>query len=390
MNTPSSSCHMDWLRLWRLVQQSAQSMDLLLQAFSSPAEALAADARAWRAIGIAPQKAHRLMQWQAGQDPELQREMDEGVAADMAWAEMPGQHLLTRDEEIYPRLLREIADPPPLLFLHGDIALTDFPQVAIVGSRRPAVAGRDDARALAAELASAGLVITSGLARGIDAAAHAGTLHANGKTIAVLGAGIDQIYPKENARLQAAIVERGGLLLSEFRPGTPPLSAHFPRRNRIISGLSLGVLVVEAALESGSLITARLAAEQGRLVWALPGSRHHAQSQGCLRLIREGATMVTQGRHILSDLPPLLGLFTEAPAALRQTARPALEKNVRKVLEALGQECRHADWLITATGQSPAEVLRALSVLELHGYIEAVAGGYECRPLADGPAYPVG
>lgn len=386
MNTPSSPAQLDWLRLWRLVQQSAQSTGLLLQAFSSPTEALAADATAWRAIGIAPQKAHRLTQWRAGQDPELQREMDEGVAADLAWAETPGQHLLTCDQALYPRLLREIADPPPLLFLHGDIALTDFPQVAVVGSRKPSVAGREDAEALAGELAAAGLVITSGLARGIDAAAHAGALRAAGKTIAVMGAGIDQVYPKENARLQAAIIERGGLLLSEFRPGTPPLSANFPRRNRIISGLSLGVLVVEAALESGSLITARLAAEQGRLVWALPGSRHHAQAQGCLRLIREGASMVTQSRHILSDLPPLLGLFREPPQPPRNAARPPLERNVRRVLEAMGQECRHADWLICATGQSPAEVLRALSVLELHGYIEAVPGGYESRPLMQGSA----
>ncbi len=386
MNTSPSSLPVDWLRLWRLVQQSAQSADLLLQAFSSPAEALAADAASWRAIGVAPQKAQRLTQWRAGQDPELQREMDEGIAADLAWAETPGQQLLIRDQEAYPRLLREIADPPPLLFLHGDGALTDLPQVAVVGSRRPSVAGRDDAGALAAELASAGLVVTSGLARGIDAAAHAGALRASGKTIAVLGAGIDQIYPKENARLQAAILERGGLLLSEFRPGTPPLAAHFPRRNRIISGLSLGVLVVEAAMESGSLITARLAAEQGRLVWALPGSRHHAQAQGCLKLIREGACMVTQSRHILADLPPLLGLFRDAAPLEGQTTRPVLDRNVRRVLEAMGQERRHADWLIAATGQAPAEVLRALAVLELQGYIEAVPGGYESRPLMQRPA----
>lgn len=384
MNISSASEQVHWLCLWRLLQQSAQSMDLLLQAFSSPEQALAMDAAAWRAIGIAPQKAHRLTQWQTGRDPELQREMDQGLAADLAWTEVPGQHLLTRSQEAYPRLLREIADPPPLLFLHGDIALIDFPQVAVVGSRRPSVAGREDAGALAGELAAAGLVVTSGLARGIDAAAHAGALRASGKTVAVLGAGIDQVYPKENARLQSAILERDGLLLSEFRPGTVPLPANFPRRNRIISGLSLGVLVVEAALDSGSLITARLAAEQGRLVWALPGSRHHALAQGCLKLIREGASMVTQSRHILSDLPPMLGLFSEVPPVSAETRRPALERSVHKVLEAMGQECRHADWLIAATGQAPAEVLRALSVLELQGYIEAVPGGYEARPYRQG------
>ncbi|MDQ8036425.1 MAG: DNA-processing protein DprA [Pedobacter sp.] len=381
MTTYDSATAPDWLRLWRLLEQSSQSAHFLLQVFSSPAAALMADGAAWRAAGVAPQKVRRLELWRQGKDPELQREMDEGVAADIAWSEAAGQRLLTLDDADYPRFLREIADPPPLLFLRGNGDLTDFPQVALVGSRQPSVNGREDAVVLAAELASSGLVITSGLARGIDAAAHAGCLRAGGKTIAVLGAGVDQVYPRENSRLQAAILERDGLLLSEFRPGTPPLPQHFPRRNRIISGLSLGVLVVEAALESGSLITARLAAEQGRMVWALPGSRHHAQSQGCLKLIREGATMVTQSRHILSDLPPMLGLYHEVEAPTPKSKRPRLERQVQLVLEAMGQECRHADWLIAATGQPAAAVLSALSVLEMEGLVVAVPGGYERLPL---------
>lgn len=380
MTISRSEAALDWLRFWCLLQQSVQSAHLLLQAFSSPATALAADAVAWRAAGVAPQKAARLELWRSGEDPELQREMDEGVAADLAWCESPGHVLVSIEQSNYPRLLREIADPPPLLFLRGDADLVDFPQLAIVGSRNPSLTGKEDAAAFASELARAGLTITSGLARGIDAAAHAGCLRADGKTVAVLGAGADQIYPRENARLQEAILAQGGLLLSEFRPGTPPLPANFPRRNRIISGLALGVLVVEAALESGSLITARLAAEQGRLVWALPGSRHHAQAQGCLKLIREGVTAVTQSRHILADLPPLLGLYheelvlTPPPVAVH----PPLDKSVKRVLDALGRERRHADWLITATGQSPAMVLQALSLLELAGLIAAVPGGYEC------------
>lgn len=381
MMTYNSAAGVDWLRLWRILEQSSQSAHFLLQAFSSPAAALLAESAAWRAAGVAPQKVRRLELWRQGKDPELQREMAEGVAADLAWSEVAGQRLLTLDDPDYPRLLREIADPPPLLFLHGNEGLTDFPQVALVGSRQPSVHGREDAAALAAELASSGLVITSGLARGIDAAAHAGCLRVGGKTIAVLGAGADQVYPRENARLQTAILERGGLLLSEFRPGTPPLAQHFPRRNRVISGLSLGVLVVEAALESGSLITARLAAEQGRMVWALPGSRHHAQSQGCLKLIREGATMVTQSRHILSDLPPMLGLYREMDVPSPKSSGPKLERQVQVVLEAMGQECRHADWLITATGQSPAAVLSALSILEMEGLVVAVPGGYERLPM---------
>ena len=379
MNTLTTAQAVDWLRLWRLVQQSSQSTAALLQAFSSPSQALAADAAAWRAIGVSPQKAARLDGWRHGDDPELQREMDEGVAADLAWSESPGQSLITIDQPVYPRLLREIPDPPPLLFLKGNGDLMDFPQVAIVGSRHPSITGREDAAAFAEELAQAGLVVTSGLARGVDAAAHAGCIKAGGSTIAVLGAGADRIYPRENSHLHESILGAGGLIVSEFRPGTPPLAPHFPRRNRIISGLSLGVLVVEAALESGSLITARLAGEQGRLVWALPGSRHHAQAQGCLRLIREGVTAVTQSRQILADLPPLLGLFRDelrlAPSP--SAAHPALEKNVRRVLDALGRERRHPDWLITATGQSPAMVLQALSVLEMAGYVAAVPGGYE-------------
>ncbi|MDI1301629.1 MAG: DNA-processing protein DprA [bacterium] len=381
MNNLSPAAVIDWLRLWRLLQQSSSSASALLDAFATPAAALAASPAQWRALGIAPASAQRLAYWRAGNDPELAREMDERVAADLAWCEAPGHALLTLDDADYPPLLREIADPPPLLFLKGDAALLALPQVAIVGSRQPSLAGKADAQAFAGQLAGVGLVITSGMARGIDASAHAGALRAAGRTIAVLGTGADRPYPRENGRLYEEIVARGGLIVSEFLPGALPLAMHFPRRNRIISGLSLGVLVVEAAPESGSLITARLAADQGRSVWALPGSRHHAQAQGCLLLIREGATAVTTTTHILEDLPPMMGFLraqagtgSAGPAA---PSLPPLQGDVLSVLEALGYERRHADWLITTTGQPPASVLRALSVLELAGLIAAVPGGYE-------------
>lgn len=378
MNMISSAAAMDWLRLWRLLQQSSPSAAALLDAFGSPAAALAATPAQWRALGLAPARAQRLAQWHAGKDPELTREMDETVAADLAWCEADGQRLLTRDDADYPPLLREIADPPPLLFLRGDMSLLTLPQVAIVGSRNPSLAGKTDAQVFAHELSGIGLAITSGMARGIDASAHAGALRAGGKTIAVLGTGVDRPYPRENSRLYEEILARGGLIISEFLPGTPPLGMHFPRRNRIISGLSLGVLVVEAAPESGSLITARLAAEQGRSVWALPGSRHNSQAQGCLKLIREGATAVTSTAHILADLPPMMGFLREQTTmSMARPALPALENDVLSVLEAMAYERRHADWLINATQQSPASVLRALSVLELAGLITAVPGGYE-------------
>jgi DNA processing protein len=381
MQTIPPAPSVDWLRLWRLVQQSSITTNKLLRHFGSPAVALAATPSEWRALGLSSARAERLASWQYGDDPELAREMAEGVAADLAWCEAPGQSLLTLDQPDYPPLLREIDDPPPLLFLKGDASILHLPQLAVVGTRHPSLTGRSDAEAFAGELARAGLIITSGMARGVDAAAHQGAVRSGGKTVAVLGTGADRPYPRENTRLYQGIVQAGGLIVSEFLPGTQPLAMHFPRRNRLISGLSLGVLVVEAAPESGSLITARLAAEQGRMVWALPGSRHNVQAQGCLRLIREGVTAVTEVQQILGDLPPMLGVLREQAARpSRETPAPEVSRELRLVLEALGQEPRHPDWLISALGRPPAAILRALSQLEIAGLIASVPGGYERVP----------
>jgi DNA processing protein len=303
--------------------------------------------------------------------------MDEGVTADLAWCEAPGQSLLLACDPGYPPLLREIADAPPLLFLKGEADALVLPQLAIVGTRQPTLTGTEDAHGFAAELAGAGLAITSGMARGIDACAHAGALAASGRTVAVLGTGPDLRYPRGNGRLYDAVLAGGGLIVSEFLPGTPPLPAHFPRRNRVISGLSLGVLVVEAAPESGSLITARLAAEQGRPVWALAGSRHNPQARGCLHLIREGASAVSSAGHILADLPPLLGFLRQQLAAPPAAAAPEPDAEARQVLAALGCERRHPDWLVAATGMAPSAVLKALTRLEVAGRVAAVPGGYE-------------
>ena len=380
----------DWLRLWRLLQQSSLRFHRALTAFADPAIALSATTADWRAAGIGSSAVTRLQHWQQRQDPELQRELDEGVAADMAWGERVGQHILTLNSTDYPALLREIPDAPPLLFLRGEAALLGLPQLAIVGSRHPSHSGLADARDFAADLSRAGLVITSGLASGIDGAAHTGALRAGGRTIAVLGTGADRPYPREHQRLYGEIVESGSLIVSEYLPGTPPLAHHFPRRNRIISGLSLGVLVVEAAPESGSLITARLAAEHGRTVWALPGSRHHAQARGCLQLIRDGASLVTETAHILEDLPALVGWLREqltlpipevtAERAVVPTVVPAPDSTSRQLLTLLGQECRHADWLIAMSGLAPATVLQVLFQLEMSGLVASVPGGYERLP----------
>lgn len=379
MTLVSSAPAADWLRLWRLLHQSQRSMAALLSVFPSPGDALRGSPAQWRQAGVAPAQAQRLERWQRGDDPELQRDMQEGSLAALHWCETPGQGLLAIDHADYPALLREIPDPPPLLFWRGNPALLDLPQLAVVGSRQPSLAGKTDAATLAQELAAAGLVITSGLARGIDAAAHEGALAAGGRTVAVLGTGVDQVYPRGNRQLFERIVAEDGLLLSEYQPGTLPLAPHFPRRNRLISGLCLGVLVVEAAPESGSLITARLAAEQGRLVWALPGSRHHPQSRGCLQLIREGAMLVTDTRQMLADLPPMTGWLRQQCEAPALPNRPPVELSptARALLDALGCECRHADWLIDATGQPPALALRELTALEMAGLVAAVPGGYE-------------
>lgn len=377
---------LDWLRLWRLLQQSSRRFHRALAAFSEPGQALAATPVAWRAAGIGDSAVRRLQLWQGGDDPALQRELDETVASDLAWSESPGQGLLTLASPDYPALLREIPDAPPLLFLRGDASLLALPQLAIVGSRHPSHTGLSDARDFAADLVRAGLVITSGLASGIDGAAHAGALRAGGRTIAVLGTGADRAYPREHHRLYGEMLDRGSLIVSEFVPGTPPLAPHFPRRNRIISGLSLGVLVVEAAPESGSLITARLAADHGRPVWALPGSRHHAQARGCLQLIRDGASLVTETAHILEDLPALVGWLREQlvlpvePDVALPAPATAPDASSRQLLALLGQECRHADWLIAMSGLAPAVVLRALSQLEMAGLVASVPGGYERLP----------
>ena len=396
----------DWLRLWRLVRQAEPALRTLRAHFPSPAAALAAAPDHWRELRVAEPHVERLTAWQYGDDPALGAPFEAAVAADLAWCEAEGQGLLALEHPAYPPQLRHISGPPPLLFFRGRVELLAEPQLAVVGTRHPSLTGRADAEAFAGELARAGLVVTSGLARGIDAAAHQGALRAGGTTVAVLGTGADRPYPRENGRLCLAIIERGGLVVSEFLPGEPPLAMHFPRRNRIISGLSLGVLVVEAAPESGSLITARHAADQGRLVWALPGSRHNVQARGCLDLIREGAITVTDVPQLLQDLQSQLEPSRRERAASAQRPLPLpapagplppapvpapvpeaeleleleLEPGLRLVLGALGEEARHPDAIIDLTGANPVAVLRALSRLEIAGHIAAVPGGYARRP----------
>jgi DNA processing protein len=262
--------------------------------------------------------------------------------------------------------------------VQGDRALLARPQLAVVGSRNPTPVGRQNATAFARALAQAGLGITSGLALGIDTAAHQGALDAGGTTLAVAGTGLDRVYPPRNRALAHAIAARGALV-SEFAVGAGPRAEHFPRRNRLISGMSLGVLVVEAALQSGSLITARLAGEQGREVFALPGSIHSPLARGCHALIRQGAKLVETAQHILEELGPLARAATTAAAPDRRLV-PGLAPLEAQLLECLGYEATHIDALIERSGLTPDAVSSILLALELRGVVLAGPAGYQRAP----------
>ncbi|MDE2148689.1 MAG: DNA-processing protein DprA [Gammaproteobacteria bacterium] len=293
------------------------------------------------------------------------------VERDLAFLAQPDCALITWDDPRYPPQLREIQLPPPALFVRGCVELLGAAQLAIVGSRSATPQGKQDARCFAAELSAAGLVITSGLALGIDGAAHRGALEAGRPTVAVCGNGLDRVYPARHRELAHAIAETGALV-SEFPPGTPPKAEHFPRRNRIISGLALGVLVVEAAPASGSLITARLAAEQGREVFAVPGSIHSPRARGCHALIRDGAKLVETSADVLEELrlpAPAAAAAAQPPAA----ATPADPLQAR-ILEAIGDAAVSVDTLIQSLDEPPQRLHPALLALELDGAIVAGPG----------------
>lgn len=350
---------------------------------------VAALAAAGSIQALASASASRLAAW--GLPPDTRRALDEPadparLAADRAWLECPGQRLLTFDDPAYPARLRQLADPPAALWLRGRAELLAEPQLAIVGSRNPSHDGRDIAEAFAAHLSRAGLVITSGLAEGIDGAAHRGALQAGGDTVAVLGCGPDVVYPAVNRALAEDIATRG-LLVSEHPPGTPPLRHHFPARNRLIAALTLGVLVVEAATRSGSLITARLAGDLGREVFAIPGSIHNPMARGCHQLIREGAKLVESGEDVLSELAGALGawlrpaspeVIVAAAAELHAAPTPAPDApdpEYRKLLSAMEFAPLTIDQLAARTGLTPGALSSMLLILELQGAVESRPGG---------------
>jgi DNA processing protein len=295
-------------------------------------------------------------------------EVAQSVARSLAWASEPGHWVITLADEVYPRLLLEIADPPPLLYARGRVELLQRAALAIVGSRNATLQGEANAQTLARALSEAGLTVVSGLALGIDAAAHRGGLAGPGSTIAVLGTGIDVVYPSRNAPLAAEIAERG-LLLSEFPLGTAPAAQNFPRRNRLISGLARGCLVVEAALASGSLITARAAADQGREVFAIPGSIHSPLAKGCHALIKSGAKLVESAEDVLAELAGF------RPSGYASTTKQIPTGTETGLLAHMGHDPVDVDSLCSRAGMSAEQVSSELLRLELDGRVAALPGG---------------
>lgn len=304
------------------------------------------------------------------------------VRADLEWADRHQVQVIDTDHELYPELLREIKRPPPVLYVAGDPAQLSFPQVAVVGSRNPTPSGRGAAFDFSKSLAAAGFTVTSGLALGIDAAAHQGALACQGKTVAVLGTGIDQVYPRRNKALADQIVQSGGALVSEFPLGITAQPSNFPQRNRIISGLSYGTLVVEAAVRSGSLITARFALQQNRELFAIPGSIHNPLAKGCHELIKQGAKLAESADDIVEELKGFLQMKWEQLSLDSITSADFIADEIVAneqedvVLQQLGYEPTSIDDLADRTRLPVGEVMACLLTLELKGLVANIGTGY--------------
>jgi DNA processing protein len=372
--------HMDavsltaWLTLQAVDGVGDRTLVRMVQAFGSPEAVLAASADDLVGRGCTPEMAANVRQ---GPDAKVRQQIDRQVKT----VERLRIRVLTIFDRTYPERLRTIADPPPLLYVTGRLTQDDHVAVAIVGGRRATPVGRSVTEEIARDLAAAGVTIVSGLARGIDASAHRGALAAKGRTIAVLGCGIDRTYPPEHDALRRSI-ESHGAVISELPVGAPPQSHHFPRRNRIISGLSLGVLVSEAATDSGSLITAKLALEQGREVFAVPGSVREAECRGSNALIRDGAKLTERAQDILEEILPQVETRLRASAS-GETSQGAwrgdLEGEDALVYDALSYEAQAVDAVIERTGLSPAKVVSVLLSLELRGRVRQLPGQHYIR-----------
>jgi DNA processing protein len=362
------------LILMRAPALSGARLFALSTEHGSSSNILRAGVSAWRDAGLTPQCIEFLRAAHV-----------DSVDIERRWLERANRRLVMLGSTLYPALLQQIPDAPLGLFVSGDPDLLSTPQLAIVGSRNPTPYGRELAESFARHLSSCGLTITSGLATGIDAASHRGALAGSGATLAVCGTGLDVVYPVSSTKLAEEILQHG-VMVSEFPPGTPARKHHFPQRNRIISGLSLGTLVVEATLHSGSLITARLAGDQGREVFAIPGSIHNPMAKGCHQLIRQGAKLVDSAQDILVELGPLAATLsitaqpdTPNPCDLQGNSQARLDKDGKILLDALGFEPLGVDHLVVRTGLKADVVASALLILELDGRIESYPGGLYVR-----------
>ena len=360
-----------WLALWRVKGVGAKTYLHVLQHFSSPSHIFSASTDQLKKSGLSSKITTQIKQFDWTE-----------IEQDLAWLVNHDCHVMCWNDDDYPALLREIPDPPPVLFIRGDRSLLSSLQIALVGSRNPTPTAAKTAHDFANNLASFGLTVTSGLALGIDYAAHQGALAAKGVTIAVAATGLDRVYPAKHKLLAENIITSGALV-SEFPIGTRPQPGYFPRRNRIISGMSLGVLVVEAAIKSGSLVTARHAMEQGRDVFAIPGSIHNPLTKGCHHLIRQGAKLVETAEDVLEELGQMaqIGIKKEhAPQNESEVNKTSLGADYDILLEKIAFDPTSVDILVQECKFTAEEISSMLLVLELQGYVLSAPGGlfYRC------------
>lgn len=349
-----------WVALTQIQGLGHTKIYQLLKKFGSPNNVLSASTSQLKEIvsDSVAKKIHQGIQEEAGQTT-------------LSWLEKDGNHIITLADDEYPQRLLEIADPPAVLYAIGDLQWLNHPSIAIVGSRNATPQGEKNAHSFAHEMCNQGLCIVSGMALGIDGAAHRGAIKSTGATIAVVGTGVDIVYPAKHRELAHQIAERG-LIISEFPLGTPSKAQNFPRRNRIISGLSSGCLVVEANIKSGSLITARQAAEQGREVFAIPGSIHSPVSKGCHQLIKQGAKLVESAQDILEEIKNIVPEHDPFGSTAQMGSKP-LETST--LLDLMGFEAISFETLLTSSALTTEALSSMLMLLELEGKVTTVPGG---------------
>jgi len=367
-----------WLALHRVAGIGSSVFLKLLNRYHSVKEIFrSVHSTELRALNVDPESIQQILSF--GKVGSLRAQAER----DLQWLQQNQHNLVTYADDEYPALLKKIAKPPPLLFVKGNLTCLSGLQLAMVGSRNATMLGRETAKTFARQLSNAGLIVTSGLALGIDGECHRGAIEGSMPTIAVLGSGLDRVYPVRHRKLANQILSDDGALVSEFPLGTEAFPANFPRRNRIISGLSLGALVVEANLRSGSLITAKYALEQNREVFAVPGSIHNAGSRGCHALIRQGAKLVEKIDDVFEELTAISEFqFEELKSQAEKTDLENYSKEEKAVLKMLALGTMHLDALVENTGLAVTQLMSTLVELEIKGTIKANSGGYTLIPIS--------